>query len=186
MKGFKDSTKTVYTKGGPAGGSKGAAKVAKVMREFKEGTLHSGSKEGPKVRNPKQAVAIALSEARRGAKTKYFSGGEVLTKAERNELSPSKFGLPGSRRFPMPDKSHAANAKARATQMVNAGKLSESSKAKIDAKADKILKKAEGGRVTPAEAVHKHERHLHPGKPLTKLANGGRAMVRDRGPLIKN
>jgi hypothetical protein len=40
----------------------GLAKVGKVMREFKEGTLHSG-KKGPVVKNRKQAVAIALSEA---------------------------------------------------------------------------------------------------------------------------
>lgn len=38
------------------------AKVGKVMGEFKEGTLHSG-KGGKVVKNPKQAVAIALSEA---------------------------------------------------------------------------------------------------------------------------
>jgi hypothetical protein len=38
-------------------------KISKVMREYKAGKLHSGSKEGPKVKNPKQAVAIALSEA---------------------------------------------------------------------------------------------------------------------------
>jgi Family of unknown function (DUF6496) len=38
-------------------------KVATVMHEFKEGELHSGSKEGPTVTNPKQAIAIALSEA---------------------------------------------------------------------------------------------------------------------------
>jgi hypothetical protein len=44
-------------------------KVAKVMEEFKHGELNSGSKKGPKVENPKQAVAIALSEARKsGAK----------------------------------------------------------------------------------------------------------------------
>ena len=48
--------------------------------------------------------------------------------------------MPASRKYPMPDKSHAANAKARATQMVNAGKLSPSSKSKIVAKANKILK----------------------------------------------
>lgn len=38
-------------------------KVAKVMREYKAGKLHSGSKTGPEVTNPKQAVAIAMSEA---------------------------------------------------------------------------------------------------------------------------
>lgn len=40
-------------------------KVEKVMREFKEGKLHSGSKKGPEVTNPKQAIAIALSEQRK-------------------------------------------------------------------------------------------------------------------------
>ena len=43
-------------------------KEHKVMREFKEGALHSGSKKGPKVKNRKQAIAIALSEARRAKK----------------------------------------------------------------------------------------------------------------------
>ncbi len=43
----------------------GKKKVKKVMEEFKEGTLHSGSEKGPKVRKRKQAIAIALSEARR-------------------------------------------------------------------------------------------------------------------------
>jgi Family of unknown function (DUF6496) len=48
---------------------KKAAKVEKVMHEWKEGELHSGSKKGPVVSNRKQAVAIALSEARKaGAK----------------------------------------------------------------------------------------------------------------------
>jgi len=64
-----------------------------------------------------------------------------LTTAKRNNLPKSSFGLPGSGKYPMPDKAHAANAKARATQQVKAGNLSPSSKAKIDAKANKILKK---------------------------------------------
>lgn len=38
------------------------AKVSKVMREFKEGTLHSG-KKGPVVKSRAQGIAIALSEA---------------------------------------------------------------------------------------------------------------------------
>jgi hypothetical protein len=41
---------------------KKSKKVSKVMREFKAGKLHSG-KKGPVVKNPKQAIAIALSEA---------------------------------------------------------------------------------------------------------------------------
>ena len=48
---------------------KGQAKVAKVMREFKSGKLHSG-KSGKVVKNPKQAVAIALSEAKLSKKGK--------------------------------------------------------------------------------------------------------------------
>lgn len=63
-----------------------------------------------------------------------------LTTKARKEIPKKEFGLPGEKKYPMPDKSHAANAKARATQMVNAGKLSESSEKKIDAKANKILK----------------------------------------------
>ena len=39
--------------------------VKRTMHEFKEGTLHSGSKTGPKVTNFKQAIAIALDQARR-------------------------------------------------------------------------------------------------------------------------
>jgi len=43
---------------------KGAsAKVKKVMREYGKGELHSGSKKGPLVKNKKQALAIAMSEA---------------------------------------------------------------------------------------------------------------------------
>lgn len=39
-------------------------KIKKVMKEFSKGELHSGSKNGPVVKNPAQAKAIALSEAR--------------------------------------------------------------------------------------------------------------------------
>jgi uncharacterized protein DUF6496 len=44
------------------------SKVKKVMHEFKEGSLHSGSKKGPEVTSRRQAIAIALSEARKHAK----------------------------------------------------------------------------------------------------------------------
>ena len=45
-------------------------KVKKVMHEYKEGKLHSGSKKGPIVTNPKQAIAISLSEAKKASKKK--------------------------------------------------------------------------------------------------------------------
>jgi hypothetical protein len=64
-----------------------------------------------------------------------------LKTAERKKLKQSEFGMPGERKYPMPDRSHAANAKARATQMVKKGKLSKSAEEKIDAKANKILGK---------------------------------------------
>ncbi len=43
-------------------------KMKKVMNEFSKGELHSGSKKGPVVTNPKQAQAIAYSEAKKGKK----------------------------------------------------------------------------------------------------------------------
>ena len=38
-------------------------RVEGELRKFKEGTLHSGSRKGPKVTDRKQAIAIALAEA---------------------------------------------------------------------------------------------------------------------------
>jgi len=45
-------------------------KIAKVYHEYKTGTLHSGSKKGPEVTSRKQAIAIAMSEAKMPKKTK--------------------------------------------------------------------------------------------------------------------
>lgn len=64
-----------------------------------------------------------------------------LSGGARKNLPKSSFGQPGKRKYPMPDKAHAANAKARATQMVNKGKLSAGAAAKIKSKANKILGK---------------------------------------------
>lgn len=63
----------------------------------------------------------------------------LLSSSKRNSLPKSSFGLPGSRKYPMPDKSHAANAKARATQMVKKGKLSSAAAEQIKAKANRKL-----------------------------------------------
>jgi len=60
--------KMMLKKGGPVIPNAGYKKIDKVMGEFKSGDLHSGSKTGPKVTGTKQAVAIALSEARRADK----------------------------------------------------------------------------------------------------------------------
>jgi hypothetical protein len=48
--------------------AKGNAKVEKVMHEWGQGKLHSGSKHGPVVHSQKQAVAIAMSEQRQANK----------------------------------------------------------------------------------------------------------------------
>jgi hypothetical protein len=65
---------------------------------------------------------------------------ELSTK-KRESLPASKFGLPEERKYPMPDKSHARNAKARASQERHDGNLTATEKAKIDRKADRILDK---------------------------------------------
>jgi hypothetical protein len=64
-----------------------------------------------------------------------------LTASKKNAESKKEFGLPEQRKYPMPDASHARNAKARASQMEHEGKLSAADKKKIDTKADKVLSK---------------------------------------------
>ena len=63
-----------------------------------------------------------------------------LTSKERNMLPKSEFAGPG-RSYPIPDESHAADAKARAAQAVKSGRISKSEEAKIDEKANKVLGK---------------------------------------------
>ena len=76
-----------------------------------------------------------------------------LTIHARKGLAPSQFVFPHGHHeqgkspkkaggsFPVPDRSHAGNAKARASQLYNEGKLSASAKAKVDAKANRVLGK---------------------------------------------
>ena len=65
----KEHKKKDPKKSGSKTKTKGRAKIKKVMEEFKMGELHSGSKKGPLVTNPRQALAISISEAKRsGAK----------------------------------------------------------------------------------------------------------------------
>ena len=61
-----------------------------------------------------------------------------LTSKARNKLPSSDFAG-ADRSYPVPDKSHAANAKARATQAVKTGRMSKSTEKKIDAKANRVL-----------------------------------------------
>lgn len=74
--GFSGSSGKTMVRGYARGGKAKSDKVGKVMKEFKEGTLHSG-KDGPVVKNRKQAIAIAMSEAERGKKKGHAKGGRV-------------------------------------------------------------------------------------------------------------
>ena len=61
-----------------------------------------------------------------------------LRTKSRKSLPEKDFALPGGK-YPVEDKAHAANAKARATQQYKAGKLSAADRAKVDRKADDVL-----------------------------------------------
>jgi hypothetical protein len=60
---------------------------------------------------------------------------------DRNNLSAKDFAEPGKRAYPIEDKAHARNAKARASQAVRAGRMSKAEEAEIDRKADRVLTK---------------------------------------------
>lgn len=72
----------------------------------------------------------------------------------RKRLKRSQFGLPGKRKYPMPDKKHAANAKGRAKQQVKKGKLSRAAYDKIVAKANRILGKSKATSKKAAKTKH--------------------------------
>jgi hypothetical protein len=61
-----------------------------------------------------------------------------LTTKGRAKLPAAEFAGP-DRSYPVPDRAHAANAKARATQAANAGRISREVEKRIDAKADRVL-----------------------------------------------
>lgn len=78
-----------------------------------------------------------------------------LDEKKRGKLPKKEFGEPGERKYPMPDKSHAANAKVRASEMENKGKISESAKEKIDAKANKKLGEGSSNHSAHDSFLHK-------------------------------
>ena len=64
-----------------------------------------------------------------------------LDARKRNTLPAKDFAEPKERAYPIEDKAHARNAKARASQAQNAGRMSRAEEEKIDRKADAVLKK---------------------------------------------
>lgn len=79
-----------------------------------------------------------------------------LSAKQRKALPNSAFAGP-DRTYPVNNPSHAANAKARASQAVNAGRMSPSTEKKIDAKADRVMgKNPERGQRTKTHNDSKH------------------------------
>jgi hypothetical protein len=64
-----------------------------------------------------------------------------LTTKKRKTIPSNEFGLPDKKKYPMEDRAHASNAKARAAQMVKKGKLSKADETRIDKKANMMLAK---------------------------------------------
>jgi hypothetical protein len=64
-----------------------------------------------------------------------------LTSSDRKDLPKGDFAEPSKRAYPIEDKAHARNAKARASQAVKAGRMSKAEESRIDKKADVVLKK---------------------------------------------
>ncbi len=82
-----------------------------------------------------------------------------LTTKKRKALPTSKFALPKERKYPVQDRAHAANAKARAQQQFDKGNLSKGTLTMIDARANKVLgktkKETEGKESKSTERVNK-------------------------------
>jgi len=64
-----------------------------------------------------------------------------LSEAKRDKLPDEAFAEPEKRAYPIEDKAHARNAKARAGQAVKAGRMSRAEEARIDKKADAVIDK---------------------------------------------
>jgi hypothetical protein len=89
--------------------------------------------QSPAPRNPIGARALNLPEREaRMAK---------LTTGKRNDLPAAEFAEPQKRAYPIEDKAHARNAKARASQAAKAGRMTEDEESNVDAKADAVLGK---------------------------------------------
>jgi ribosomal protein L21E len=80
--GYEETEEGKMVKKAKGGMTKSQKKISKVMREFKKGELHSG-KSGKVVKNPKQAIAIALSEAGKSKKMMKASEGMLADSKDR-------------------------------------------------------------------------------------------------------
>jgi hypothetical protein len=119
-KGYKETTSGKMVKAAKGALTKSQKKIGKVMREFKSGKLHSG-KKGPVVKNPKQAVAIALSEAGKsklkvkkaamGSMMNYGRGqSRFLGRQGMQQPQQGLAGMPGIRTLPVSQPQQPANS----------------------------------------------------------------------------
>lgn len=128
--------------------AKKGGKVEKVMREYKEGKLHSGSKKGPVVKDRKQAVAIALAEARK-------SGAKIPKKAEGGIFSTEYMASKGPKTRGTPRKGREMGRKDR-----------------MDRMALEKMRKAE--KYAPGLSIDMPDRKAHGGMPKSrKMMYGG-------------
>jgi len=128
--------------------AKKGGKIEKVMREYKEGKLHSGSKKGPVVKDRKQAVAIALSEARK-------SGAKMPKKAEGGIFSTEYMASKGPKTRGTPRKGREMGRKDR-----------------MDRMALEKMRKAE--KYAPGLSIDMPDRKAHGGMPKSrKMMYGG-------------
>lgn len=168
-------------------GYKKGGKVAKVMHEFGKGELHSGSKKGPKVTNPKQAIAIALSEQRASKKAKgglESEDGSPLKSVPVKDIKSGK--IPQSTDEDYYGKAKPAPMPPRRPQGLKKGGMAHE-----DVAADKsliksmvkpgALKKADGGAI-PADVLSRYAAaKAAPQGPLSKYTlDDGRSVVAER------
>jgi len=100
-KGYKETPSGKMVKAAKGALTKSQKKIGKVMKEFKSGELHSG-KSGPVVKNPKQAIAIALSEAGK-SKMKKAAEGDMMggLSGKQSKLDANKDGQISGEDFKM-------------------------------------------------------------------------------------
>jgi hypothetical protein len=197
MDDFKDSTKTQYAMGGAAyakGGSvKGAAKVSKVMGEFKSGQLHSGSKTGPKVTSRKQATAIAVSEARKaGVPVQKKSLGGILSaispvaaiaSGKPENLLTAFGGLTGLALQQLLKKKETNQPMTPVEQKQLAQAQQQQAAAPVAAKKGGMIKKADGGAVARGNRMSAEEaaesRLVRKPRPAPTPSDAERRAMRD-------
>jgi hypothetical protein len=159
MKGFKDTTRVQYFRGGRVG-------------EGREVEKAQGGRVTDPVRNKtggKNDPEYGDYEASRLMVTKRDAKGDW------KEMKPSRLEV---------TKRDAKGDWKEMRPMTGAASTAAERRA--------VMKKAEGGKVdmkqdkkAVASGVHKHERNMHPGKPLTRMQRGGGVPVAKSGPMIK-